>query len=43
MNTISYGSIRGGSDGPENKTQANTFGSLAPMLYGEESESDVKL
>ena len=44
MKTISYGSIRGGSDGgPENKTQANTFGSLAPMLYGEESESDVKL
>ena len=42
MKTISYGSIRG-SDGPENKTQANTFGSLAPMLYGEESESDVKL
>ena len=43
MKTISYNSIDSRVSGPENRTQANTFGSLAPILYGEESESTVRL
>ena len=43
MKTISYDSIESGTLGPENRTQANTFGSLAPIFYGAQSESTVKL